>query len=288
MSSLAIAKAIVQVITDHVVAELPLVTDALEGETELTLQRYTPFIPGQSVAIRDETKSQFLKIACLQTGLVLCSPLTADFQAGSAYVVKTYGGQTVDVILGNPETLASYPAITVESVTMEREPFTLESVADTYFFSITVWNDSTSFSGAYETLLNLTEAVTLALHREMYPLVSPYVLTTLSEATGPTDTVISVESAQGLRGTIFIENDAGLRRMNHVKAIDDDVVTLTFPVAASFAAGARVIHPLVNLYDPRVLNVTHDTAEDGNRLLQASTINYSIKWHRLRDKGSVR
>jgi hypothetical protein len=61
-----------------------------------------------------------------------------------------------------------------------------------------------------------------------------------------------------------------------------------FPVAATFAAGARVIRPLIQLYDPRVLGVTYDDATDSNRLLKAATISYSIKFHRPRDKRSVR
>ena len=288
MSSLGIAKAIVQTIEDHVQAKLPLVTPAIKGDTELTLQRYTPFVAGQSIALRDAEKSEFLKIACIDETLTLCEPVSATFAAGSSYVVKTYGGQLVNVVLGNPEQLASYPAITIEASELMREPLTLESVSDTYFFNVTCWNDATTFSGAYETLLSLTEATVQALYREMTPLVAPYVQTALSEATEPTDTFCRVDSTQGLRGTIFLENDAGTRRMNRVTAIDDDVVTLAFPIGASFSAGARVIHPLVNLYDPRVLGVTYDDASDGNRLLKASTINYSIKFHRPRDKRSVR
>jgi hypothetical protein len=297
MSSLQIAKAIVQTIEDHVVARLPLMADALEGDTELTLPRITPYIPGHSIAVRDAEKSEFLKIDCIGGDtLTLCTPLTASFAAGSAYVVKTYGGQTCDVHLGVAETLAHYPAITVESVGMNREPFTLESVTDTYFFDVTVWNDATTFSGTHETLLELTEATSLALHRAMFPLVAPYVQTTLSEATIPVEDresvtpYIVVESTDGLRGTIFIEDDSGHREMNRVTAIDDtyNVVTLEFWYRGNFAAGARVIHPLVNLYDPRVLGVTYDDAQDGNKLLKASTISYSVKWHRPRDKRSVR
>lgn len=289
MSSLGIARAVRDLIDDFVNAPTSLVQDANKGDTALSIQLHTPFDSGESIALRDSSKTELHRIACIEERIGLCEPVTTTFKAGEAFIQKVYGGQLVeDVLVGNPETLDNYPAITVEVRGMTEEPFTLESVSDTYILDITIWNDATTFAGAYENLLSLTDATQQGLFRELYPVIPPFAQTTLTEPTTPTDRAIKVENAQQIAGVIILENDTGTRRINRVLSDASKILELAFPVAASFAVGDSVIHPLVGAYDPRVESVTFDDAVDNDRLLKSSTITYSLKIHRFRDKRSVR
>ncbi len=291
MSSLGIARAVRDLIDDSVNARTTLVEDAKKGDTALAIQLHTPFISGERIALRDSSKTELHQIACIEDQLGLCSAVDGSYKAGEAFIQKVYGGQFVqDVFVGTPEQIDNSPSISIEVRSMIREPFTLESVSDFYSIDISIWNDATTFTGAYENLLRLTDATQQALFRELYPVIEPFASTTLTEPTTPTDTAIKVENSQRMAGVIILSNDTGTRRINRIlsQGVTSTVLNLAFPVAARFAAGDKVIHPLVGAYDPRLEHVTYDDATDNDRLLKSSTITYSLKIHRFRDKRSVR
>jgi hypothetical protein len=73
--------------------------------------------------------------------MVLCEEITATFGGGSS-VQKLYNRQAVeDIVLGNLDHLDNYPSITIEAKTMDREPFTIESVAYQHAFVVSGIDD---------------------------------------------------------------------------------------------------------------------------------------------------
>jgi hypothetical protein len=157
---------------------------------------------------------------------------------------------------------------------------------------VAVWNDATTYADAYETVLALTDHTERALFRELYPLVEPYVVTTLLEPTQLLDRHIRIDDPSyfvpGV--TLWIENDRGNRRINRVVSVEasSKVVELALGIAYQFQPGDYVIRPLVKTFNPRVESIRFDDAEDRDHLLKSSTITYPVKIHRDRDRRSTR
>lgn len=293
MAALAITRAIRDLIERHVVARTYTVQTTKQGDQGIWLQTAREYLAGETIVLRDNNQAEMHTVRCVTESsgvpvLVLCEDVTAPFVAGESWVEKTFNRQVVeDILIGNPDHLDNYPAITIEAKNMNREPITLSSVSDTYMFEIGVWNDATTYADAYETLLIITDKTRNALFRDFYPLVSPFFSTILTEDAQPTDTVIKVHNDDFLRvgQWIWIADRLGVKRHNRVKAgSETNVIELSFPVGFAFKAGSDVIRPRVHLYDPRIESISYDDAQDQDHLLKSSTITYSIKLEMRRHK----
>lgn len=285
--TLAIAKSIRQTLLERVNAETYLIADSDKGSKSVTLQRVDRYKPGDVIAIKQDNKTELQRISCINYNVITtCEPLAGSYKSGIAYVQKTYNGRTVDLIsLGNPETLSSYPAITIEATSVERSPMTVGGVQEQNSFAVTCWSDATNHGDAYSTLLSLTDSVQIALYAELYPLVEPYGLTALAEPTTSTDTVIKVDDAsQVISQQVIVDNDKGTRRINRPTSIQQStgVVELSYGIGAAFEKGTPVYSPGVGTFNPQAESATFSDSRDQDKLLKASTINYSISVLRVR------
>lgn len=108
------------------------------------------YASGETFVLRSNDKAEMHTIRCVEVVdgfpvLILCEDVTAEFSAENSWIQKTHNRQVIhEVLIGNPDHLHNYPAITIEAKDMAREPLTLGSVSDMYNYEIAVWQDATT------------------------------------------------------------------------------------------------------------------------------------------------
>lgn len=141
------------------------------GSTQITLDSRrlskAHYKASESILVRDADKVEPNTIASITqdllgftTTLTLATPLQASYLASESTITKTHGNRIVEnVVQGNPDHLAGYPSITVESLMVEQEPFTLIDWVETYPFDIGVWVDSSRYEDSYRCMIQLANLI---------------------------------------------------------------------------------------------------------------------------------
>lgn len=290
--SYQLIQSIRDLIDRYVVGRLDVTEPTGIDATTIRVQTTRNYAAGDDVAIYDDDNIDRNRVCAVVDGttLTLTDPLQGSYNSGS--IQKTYEGLFVrHVLIGNPPSIPTYPAITVELDRIDREPLTLESVQDTHELNIHVFVDTSNFDASFKLMHDLAGRIELSLFLELYPIIEPFNETRFAEDVAPEDTIIRVTDPDVLTcgiGPVIFESP-GRRKMNRINEnLGNGVFGLTFSAGGSFVAGDKVIQPLVHGFNPSVHSIEFGTTIDNDVILKAARISYSLNIEKRRNKSMIR
>ncbi len=294
MSSLAIAESIIDLINTYVIAQQPILKDICCAENGVYLQSTEAFHAGEYVAIRDLSSDanniEIRYISCVtvqdETPVLLFDEnVTCHYAKETTEIFKVYNGLPVkNVFIGDPGVVGEYPCVIVEVNDIEREPFTLESIQETYSCTIITKISGLDPNNSYKACLSFTDACVRALEKRLFPLISPYFETTLAHNVGKSENVIKTTETLCRANQIVLEDSYGNRRINAIESHEsNNVYVLKFATGIDLSEGDKVLISLVNTFDTRVgEHVSYNSQKDGDLILRESQIDYRTKLLRRR------
>jgi len=279
--------AVKSTIERYIVGRIACTQDPREGDTTIHLQTSRRLSVPEDVVVYSKPTSTEPAIAERRTiesvpdstTIVIDQPLTQDYE--NAAIEKTVNGQFIDgVYLGDPPTLPSYPAITIEALDKDNEWSTLGRTAETHSLDVTVWASHTDYENQYRTMLHYSRLIENSLFRSLMPLVPPYLTQTLSEPITETDTLYRVTSDSPVAAgwaQIWFESADHLRMSRCRCYHGNGVYELAIAPGANFPAGSKVIIPQRYFYDAFPSGIQYGSGTDGDRQLKYARIFYSPK-----------
>ena len=267
MDSLAIQKAYRKIIARFIVGERELTVDASTGDTQITIKSTRRFCPGEKVAIIDqatyEAEVMVIDAVIDQRTLQFTTELIGDYEvtgnaSTTAIIRKLIGAENgteafiQSIYLGDPEVISHYPAITIDMKSRNSEWLTIESTKETYNIDISVYVKAGDYGSQYELMHSYVNAIEQALFRSFYPLVDPYVTSTLTEDVDRNDILIRIDDSNTFEcqgGWLWFENVDFLRWNQVRRYLGEGVYELIREVGQEFSAGDTVIAPRRHIFN---------------------------------------
>jgi hypothetical protein len=285
---LEIQRALKRVIERFIENRMPLLQDAVAGNTYVEVPTTRRFLEGEWLVVySDESGSPVgeahqISRVCGTNLLELGGTLEESYNTTTGNVKKLLGytpaHQTFmsDIYLGEPDVIREFPAITINATNRSSEWLTLESTKETYEIDITVYVLAAMYEFQYEQMHAYIKAIENALYRSFYPLVEPYLSTTLAEDYAPGDTVIRITDEDLFTrawGVIFLENYDFLRSARLLEYHGHGVYDLKHPIGKAFSAGDTVVCPLRHIFDSRPHGTRYGTVNKGT-MLKAGVVSW--------------
>jgi hypothetical protein len=285
---LALQEAIKKIIERFIVNITPIDVATAKGVTTLPLTSSRRYQAGDEIAIYSQDildatgEGEIKTIACVPDAntIELCDPTIDAYPANRSFVQKLIGGRFVEgIYIGDPAKISHFPAITINAREKSNEWFTLVSTSETFNVDITVFTTAADYESSYRLMHVYAERIERALFRSLFPLVTPYGVTTLTNDISPTDTVIQVDDLQqliGVGGYLWLESWDFLRanRVRNVLDADSGILELTFPVGRDFSAGDNVIRPGRHFYNAFPRGIQYGTINQESTVFKAAVVTY--------------
>lgn len=271
---------------------MPLYEPAVRGNQYVMVQSTRRFAIGDAIVLRrsdviegqtEDWEIHYIKSIDGLRKLILCNELQADWPLTTGYVQKLVGFQSGNtqflkgIYLGDPAVIPQYPAITIDAKSRTSEWMTLESTREKYDIDITVYIDGLAYyESQYELMHMYVQAIEKSLFRSFYPLVKPYVSTTLTADVNPGDMTLSfsdVEFPNCGKWWVFLESNDYLEPNRIKENLGNGTVQLQMGVRNSFSAGDLIIQPRRHIFNTLPAQTNYGTVNK-NTVLKAGRISY--------------
>lgn len=289
MDSLAIQKAYRKIIARYIVGERELTANAARGDTSISITSARRLCPGEKVVILDQRTydAEIVEIDSIpdRRTLQFTTAILGDYVVTgnpntTAIIRKLIGAEDgteafiQTIHLGDPDVISHYPSITIDMKSRNSEWMTWESTKETYSIDITVYVKSADYESQYTLMHSYVDAIEQALFRSFYPLVDPYVTTTLAEDVGRGDVLIRVTDEETFRchgGWLWFENIDFLRWNQVRRYLGNGVYELIREIGQDFSAGDTVIAPRRHIFNTLPESTRFGTVNKGT-VLKAAVI----------------
>lgn len=242
-----------KIINRWVTTESLLTVDADSGDSVVSVYSSTRFSVGDEVMITDGNEYEYPLI-------IVSKPdnQSIEFDRNVSHgpwrvsknckVAKSMKGRLVQgIYIGDPPVIPRYPAVVVNGRSKSSEWATLETTIETYDIDISCYIQDDTQEDGYRSLLYLTKTIETGLKRNLFPLVGERSHTDVSAGVSRNDTVIQVDSTEGMvrHQFVLVEDRFKAEDVRIDEVIDDTHIRLKTGIANAY--------PLE--YDPRVIIV---------------------------------
>ncbi len=285
---LNIQKALKKVIEKFIVNQMDLTEDANDGDTVLQVTSSRRFVCGDVIWVGNPFTGggEWSTVVRLpdKRSITLDGPLEDSYSAADSIVRKLTGAEEAGrqtlkgVYTGSPNVIQSFPAITVNARRRSAESLTLESVSEKFEIEIGVYIRAADYELQYELMQLYAKAIEDALFRTLYPLVEPFVTSTITETVDPSDTIIKIADNDifaCMSGWIFLESADHLRPNKLINFLGNGVYELAMAVGRDFDVGDTVIMPRRHIYNALPRGTEYGTVNSQKGLLEAAVISWS-------------
>lgn len=277
-------KAIKELFDRLVISKRNLRASASAGSTTISVAKAWEFSNCDTLLITEGDCSELQEIKKIEDGLTLqlSAPLTQAYTT-SATIEKVYAGQQISTFIGDPPVLPKLPAITVDLDSKTQEPLALQTFTDEFSLIVSVYVSLEDFDKSFKLLHDLTAMVEGSLFITMFPLIEPFLETTLAEDVNPGDLVLhTVDPILGASVSFVLSNDRKTTNHRTKNALGNNVYEFAIAPNTDYAAGERVIRSLIHTYDAHVESINYRDARQGETTLKVSTLTYMLKIARHR------
>jgi len=272
----------------HLLGTQIVTEDAPTGQEAIRVGSTARLPAGTEIAIYNDSDVE-TTVVCdrLEDGYLSVPALRNTWIEGT-YVQPVYEGEFVQyVVSGNPPSIPRYPAITVECNGNVNDVLTLGAVgvySQEFGVQITVWAERDNYSDSRRQVQKLASKVESALFKTVYPVVEPWIETTLVCDMEPEQNWFTVENGNGLAGQIPLPIYLSTPEGRYPSQITQHLGGHTFQMDRVFgrrfsANQTTVIRPRVHVYDTHCEGITLD--ENPDNLIYAE-VSYSAKIARTR------
>jgi hypothetical protein len=229
--------------------QVPLESDVTAGDDIIEVKSTNRFLVGDELMIRNGLQGETPLVVdeiISNTELKLSDPVNFSWESGDI-VQKTFNQMFLkQIYLGEPDVIPQFPAVTINATTRDSsEWLTLRSTKEVYNIEISIYVLDSWQERGYRFLLQLTEAIETGLKRNLYPLLSPFHITSLTEDAEIGHTTLFVNDTSifktGPDGKytrrIMLENqwyaqEARIREINET----DNKITIDLPLRDNYDA----------------------------------------------------
>jgi len=293
---LDIQKSIKKII-ERFIANIRTNTSAIGvGDTSLTITSAKRFQTGDTIVIYDPSNPSdggyVRNISSVDSNRIITidNALGETYAANQANIQKMLGFDAGSqsfmkgIFLGDPAVISRFPAITIDGKSRSAEWLTLDSAKERYEIDITVYVQASDYEQQYELMHHYIKCIESSLFRSFYPLVEPYVTSTLAQDAESGDTVIQLTEEEMMicsGGWFFLESFDHLEPHRVRNYLGHGIYELMIPIIYDYdRTETTVVEPRRHIFNSFPASTRYGTVMKGT-MLKAGQISYFCEEERL-------